>query len=124
MNVDWGALRTRATEVAQRAYVPYSDFRVGAAALVDDGRIVVGCNVENASYGLTLCAECGLVSALHESGGGRLVAVAVTGPDGEDVVCCGRCRQLLREHGGVDVLVNERPLSYWLPESFGPEHLA
>jgi cytidine deaminase len=123
VNVDWAGLRAAAAQVARRAYVPYSEFRVGAAALVDDGRIVVGCNVENASYGLTLCAECGLVSALHESGGGRLVAVAVTGSDGEDIVCCGRCRQLLREHGGVDVLVNERPLSYWLPESFGPEHL-
>ena len=121
--VDWTALRAAATAVASRAYVPYSGFRVGAAGLVDDGRVVVGCNVENASYGLTLCAECGLVSALHESGGGRLVAVAVTGPDGTDIVCCGRCRQLLREHGGVDGLVNERPLSYWLPESFGPEWL-
>jgi cytidine deaminase len=97
---------------------------VGAAGLVDDGRVVTGCNVENASYGLTLCAECGLVSDLHATGGGRLLAVAVTGPDGEDIVCCGRCRQLLREHGGTEVLVNEKPLSYWLPESFGPEFLA
>jgi cytidine deaminase len=121
--VDWDALRAAATDAAQRAYAPYSSFRVGAAGLVDDGRVVAGCNVENASYGLTLCAECGLVSALHASGGGRLVAVAVTGPAGEDIVCCGRCRQLLREHGGTDVLVNEKPLSYWLPESFGPEDL-
>lgn len=121
--VDWRALRAAATAAAARAYVPYSEFRVGAAALVDDGRVVTGCNVENASYGLTLCAECGLVSDLHATGGGRLLAVAVTGPDGEDIVCCGRCRQLLREHGGTEVLVNERPLSYWLPESFGPEFL-
>ena len=124
VDVDWAALRRAATEAAGRAYAPYSAFRVGAAAVVDDGRIVTGCNVENASYGLTLCAECGLVSDLHATGGGRLVAVAVTGPDGEDIVCCGRCRQLLREHGGTSVLVNEKPLSYWLPESFGPEHLA
>jgi cytidine deaminase len=122
-DIDWPALRAAACAAAANAYVPYSNFAVGAAALVDDGRVVVGCNVENASYGLTLCAECSLVSALHGSGGGRLVAVAVTGPDGADIVCCGRCRQLLREHGGVDVLVNERPLSYWLPESFGPEWL-
>ena len=122
-DVDWAGLRAAATAAARSAYAPYSEFRVGAAGLVDDGRIVVGCNVENASYGLTLCAECGVVSALHESGGGRLVAVAVTGPDGGDIVCCGRCRLLHREHGGVDVLVNERPLSYWLPESFGPEWL-
>lgn len=121
--VDWTRLRAAATAVARQAYVPYSRFAVGAAGLVDDGRVVVGCNVENASYGLTLCAECGLVSELHASGGGRLVAVAVTGPDGGDIVCCGRCRQLLREHGGTDVLVNERPLSYWLPDSFGPEDL-
>ena len=120
-SLDWASLRAAASAAAANAYVPYSGFRVGAAGLVDDGRVVVGCNVDNASYGLTLCAECGLVSALHQTGGGRLVAV--TGPDGADIVCCGRCRQLLREHGGVDVLVNERPLSYWLPESFGPEWL-
>ena len=89
----------------------------------DDGRIVVGCNVENASYGLTLCAECGLVSSLHATGGGRLVAVAVTDPDGTDLSCCGRCRQLLHEAGGPDLLVNERPLREWLPGAFGPEDL-
>ena len=121
--IDWDALRAASTAAAAQAYAPYSNFRVGAAGLVDDGRIVTGCNVENASYGLTLCAECGLVSALHASGGGRLVAVAVTGPEGDDIVCCGRCRQLLREHGGTEVLVNEKPMSYWLPESFGPEWL-
>ena len=121
--VDWDVLRTAAREAMTHAYAPYSHFPVGVAGLVDDGRVVTGCNVENASYGLTLCAECGLVSSLHAGGGGRLVAVAVTGPDGGDVVCCGRCRQLLREHGGTEVLVNEKPLSWWLPESFGPEWL-
>ena len=121
--VDWDALRAAAREAMTHAYAPYSKFPVGVAGLVDDGRVVTGCNVENASYGLTLCAECGLVSSLHAGGGGRLVAVAVTGPDGGDVVCCGRCRQLLREHGGTEVLVNEKPLSWWLPESFGPEWL-
>jgi cytidine deaminase len=122
--VDWFALRRAAVDVAHRAYARYSGFRVGAAGLVDDGRVVVGCNVENASYGLTLCAECGLVSALHASGGGRLVAVAVCGPDGRDLSCCGRCRQLLSEAGGPDLVVNERPIDEWLPGAFGPGDLA
>src|SRR5690606_40634493 len=119
----WPSLRDRAIEVSRRAYSPYSRYPVGAAALVDDGRTVVGCNVENASYGLTLCAECGLVSSLHATGGGRLVAVAVTDPGGTDLSCCGRCRQLLHEAGGPDLLVNERPLREWLPGAFGPEDL-
>ena len=121
--VDWDALRAAAAEVAQRAYAPYSRFRVGAAGLVDDGRVVVGCNVENASYGLTLCAECGLVSALQSGGGGRLVAVAVCDPDGRDLSCCGRCRQLLYEAGGPELSVNETPITDWLPGAFGPEDL-
>jgi cytidine deaminase len=117
--VDWDALRERAREAMSHAYAPYSGFPVGVAALVDDGRTVVGCNVENASYGLTLCAECGLVSSLHATGGGRLVAVAVTNPDGQDLACCGRCRQLLFEAGGPELLVNEVPMSEWLPGAFG-----
>jgi cytidine deaminase len=121
--IDWAALRAAAADVARRAYMPYSEFPVGAAGLVDDGRVVVGCNVENASYGLTLCAECGLVSSLHATGGGQLVAVAVTDPDGRDLACCGRCRQLLLEAGGPDLLVNERPMRDWLPGAFGPDDL-
>ncbi|HEY2998193.1 MAG TPA: cytidine deaminase [Acidimicrobiales bacterium] len=121
--IDWEALRAAAAGVARHAYMPYSHFPVGAAGLVDDGRVVVGCNVENASYGLTLCAECGLVSALHAGGGGRLVAVAVTDPEGHDLAPCGRCRQLLSEAGGPDLAVNERPLREWLPDAFGPDHL-
>jgi cytidine deaminase len=121
--IDWEALRSSAAEVARRAYSPYSGFAVGAAGLVDDGRVVVGCNVENASYGLTLCAECGLVSALHAGGGGRLVAVAVCDPRGSDIPCCGRCRQLLYEAGGPELAVNERPIGEWLPGAFGPEEL-
>jgi cytidine deaminase len=121
--VDWDALRAAAARVARSAYAPYSGFRVGAAGLVDDGRVVRGCNVENASYGVTLCAECGLVSALHATGGGRLVAVAVTGPEGNDLSCCGRCRQLLWEAGGADLVVNGRPMSFWLPDAFGPNDL-
>jgi cytidine deaminase len=106
LDVDWDQLRALATQVADRAYAPYSRLHVGAAGLVDDGRVVVGCNVENASYGLTLCAECGLVSALHASGGGRLVAVAVVQGDGSPLMPCGRCRQLLWEAGGPDLLVD------------------
>jgi cytidine deaminase len=121
--VDWDELRTAAAEAAQRAYAPYSSFKVGAAGLTDDGRIVVGCNVENASYGLTLCAECGLVSALHAGGRGRLVAVAVSDPDGRALSCCGRCRQLLYEAGGSELLVNEVRMAELLPGAFGPEDL-
>lgn len=121
--IDWELLRARALEVAERAYVPYSHFRVGAAALVDDGRIIVGCNVENASYGLGLCAECALVSMLHVTGGGRLVAVVTVG-NGRPVMPCGRCRQLLFEHGGHELLVDgtgePQPMSAVLPHAFGP----
>jgi cytidine deaminase len=126
--VDWDLLRRRAIDASARAYAPYSQFRVGAAGLVDDGRVVVGCNVENASYGLTLCAECGLVSALHASGGGRLVAVVTVANGGEHVMPCGRCRQLLYEHGGADCLVDgdgtRRTVAELLPSAFGPERLA
>ncbi len=104
--VDWDALRRAAAAAAEGAYAPYSGLRVGAAALVDDGRTVVGCNVESASYGLTLCAECGVVSNLHASGGGRLVALCCVSPDSERALWpCGRCRQLLHEHGGPSLLI-------------------
>ncbi|SFL23412.1 cytidine deaminase [Streptomyces pini] len=125
---DWPALRERARELMSRAYVPYSKYPVGAAALVDDGRIVGGCNVENASYGIGLCAECGLVSELAATGGGRLVAFTCCDGRGEILMPCGRCRQLLWEHGGpnlaVDTASGVRPLSDLLPDAFGPEHLA
>lgn len=100
MVVDWLRLRAAAAEAADRAYAPYSGLRVGAAGETSDGRIVVGCNVENASFGLTLCAECGLVSALHASGGGTLAAVSVMSGDGHRLLPCGRCRQLLMEAAG------------------------
>jgi cytidine deaminase len=103
--VDWEALHTAAIEIMGRAYAPYSKFPVGVAGLVDDGRIVVGCNVENASYGLGLCAECGMVSALAASGGGRLVAVYCVDAKGNALAPCGRCRQLLLEHGGKELQV-------------------
>jgi cytidine deaminase len=106
MAIDWPALRVAAAEVAQRAHAPYSRLRVGAAGQAGDGRFVVGCNVENASYGLTLCAECGLVSALHATGGGPLVAVSVVSGDGQRLLPCGRCRQLLLEAGGPGLLVD------------------
>jgi len=127
MDVDWDALRRVATEVMGRAYAPYSNFPVGAAGLVDDGRIVSGCNVENASFPVGLCAECGLVSMLHASGGGRLVAVAVVGRDGGVLMPCGRCRQLLWEHGGPEALLDTPegvlPLRDVLPQAFGPDDL-
>ena len=106
---DWAALRAAAVEAMGRAYAPYSNFPVGAAAVVDDGRIVVGCNVENASYGLGLCAECGLVSALVASGGGRLVALSCVDAAGAPLMPCGRCRQLLWEAGGPGCLVEAFP---------------
>ena len=113
---------------SSHAYAPYSGFPVGAAALVDDGRLVTGCNVENASFGLGLCAECGLVSALHASGGGRLVAVVCVAGTGAILMPCGRCRQLLWEHGGAECLVDtpsgNLPMSALLPQAFGPEDLA
>ncbi|HZN71573.1 MAG TPA: cytidine deaminase, partial [Micromonosporaceae bacterium] len=104
--VDWVALRAAAVEVMRRAYAPYSKFPVGAAALVDDGRIVVGCNVENAAYGVVLCAECGMVSQLHATGGGRLVAMACVNGGGDPLLPCGRCRQLLWEQDGPRMLVD------------------
>ena len=125
--VDWEALRSAAREIMERAYVPYSRFPVGAAALVDDGRVVVGCNVENASYGVTLCAECGLVSALAASGGGRLVAFSCVDGHGNVLMPCGRCRQLLYEHGGPDLLLETvsgvRSMREVLPDAFGPADL-
>jgi cytidine deaminase len=104
--IDWSALRAAAAEVAERAHAPYSRLRVGAAGVTGDGRLIVGCNVENASYGLTLCAECGLVSALHATGGGTLAAVSVVSGDGQRLLPCGRCRQLLIEAGGPSLLVD------------------
>ncbi len=125
--VDWVALRARAAEAMGHAYAPYSDFPVGVAGLVDDGRVVVGCNVENASYGVGLCAECGMVSALHAGGGGRLVAVACVDRRGTALMPCGRCRQLLWEQGGAQCLVDTptgpQPMSQVLPAAFGPDDL-
>lgn len=133
MNIDWARLRAAATDVAGRAYAPYSGLRVGAAGLAADGRIVTACNVENASFGLTLCAECGLVSALHAGGPDAgdtpaLVAVAVVAGDGDPLLPCGRCRQLLLEAGGPALLVGTAsgplPLGELLPAAFGGADLA
>ena len=123
----WDALRAEAVAASAHAYAPYSRFRVGAAALVDDGRTVVGCNVENAAYGVTLCAECGLVSSLHVTGGGRLTHFVCVNGDGEVIMPCGRCRQLLWENGGaeLEVMTPEGVLAMdqVLPQAFGPENL-
>jgi cytidine deaminase len=122
-------LRAEAVRLAARAYAPYSGYPVGAAALVDDGRIVSGCNVENSGYGVTLCAECGLVSDLIAGGGGRLVAFTCVDADGRVITPCGRCRQLLSEHAAPGLLV-ETPeggtitIEQLLPGAFGPAHLA
>jgi cytidine deaminase len=127
MVIDWDLLRDEALKAMKRAYVPYSHFPVGVAALVDDGRIVTGCNVENASYGLTLCAECGLVSSLVATGGGRLVAFTCVDINGNPLMPCGRCRQLLQEHGGpqLQLMTDQgvKPLSELLPWAFGPEEI-
>ena len=124
---DWDELKAAAVEVMGRAYAPYSRYPVGAAALADDGRRVVGCNVENAAYGVVLCAECGLVSQLHATGGGRLTHFVCVDGAGEVIMPCGRCRQLLFEHGGPDLLVwtvsGVRPMSEVLPDAFGPDDL-
>ena len=126
--IDWKSLRDKATRAAQGAYAPYSGFPVGAAALVDDGRIVTGCNVENVSYGLSLCAECAVVCALHSTGGGRLRAVVCVDGGGALLMPCGRCRQVLLEHGGPDLLVDHpdgpRRLAVLLPDAFGPQDIA
>lgn len=125
--VDWEKLREAATTAAASAYCPYSGLRVGAAALVDDGRQVVGCNVENASYGVGLCAECAMAGQLWLTGGGRLVAVACRSGDGDLLMPCGRCRQILYEFGGPDCLLDTpagpMPMSEVLPHAFGPDQL-
>lgn len=126
-DLDWDALREAAVEAMRTAYAPYSGFPVGVAGLVDDGRLVTGCNVENAAYGVGLCAECGMVSDLHRSGGGRLVAVACVDADGAPLMPCGRCRQLIWEHGGQEcrLLTPEgvQSMQEVLPQAFGGQDL-
>jgi cytidine deaminase len=125
--IPWETLRQRARHATTLSYAPYSHITVGASAITDDGRFVDGSNVENASFGLTLCAECSLVSDLAQKGGGRLRAVSIVAGDGEPILPCGRCRQLLFEHGGNALLLDAgdegtpRALSDLLPDAFGPE---
>ena len=125
--VDWDQLRKSAGEAMERAYAPYSGYRVGAAALAEDGRLVAGCNVENAGYGVTLCAECGLVSQLHLTGGGKLTHFVCVNGEREVIMPCGRCRQLLSENGARDLqlLTPEglRSIDEVLPQAFGPADL-
>lgn len=124
----WPELHRTAVDAVGCAYAPYSGYHVGAAALVDDGRTVSGCNVENAGYGVTLCAECGLVSELVRGGGGRLTHFVCVNAAGEVIMPCGRCRQLLFEHGGTDLLLwtrsGLRTMAEVLPDAFGPDDLA
>ena len=126
--VDWDGLTAEAVEAMSHAYAPYSRFSVGAAALVDDGRVVKGCNVENAAYGVALCAECGLVSQLHLTGGGRLTHFVCVNGDREVIMPCGRCRQLLWENGGPTLelmtVSGVRTMDEVLPDAFGPDDLA
>ncbi|MDE0547361.1 cytidine deaminase [Microbacterium sp. C7(2022)] len=126
-DIDWDELRAGATAAMERAYAPYSRYKVGAAALVSDGRIVTGCNVENASYGVGLCAECGLVSELQMSGGGQLVAFVCVNGLGETIMPCGRCRQLLYEFALPGMLLETvsgiRTIDEVLPDAFGPRDL-
>jgi cytidine deaminase len=125
---DWDALKAAAEEAVTHAYAPYSHFSVGAAASVDDGRVVTGCNVENAAYGVALCAECGLVSQLHITGGGRLTHFVCVNGDREVIMPCGRCRQLLFENGGPGLLLwtvsGVKTMDEVLPDAFGPDDLA
>lgn len=127
MTIDWDQLDAAAEAIMQRAYAPYSCFKVGVAGLVDDGRIVTGCNVENAAYGVGLCAECGMVSELHATGGGTLVAVSCVDQHGAALMPCGRCRQLLWEHGTPETLLKTPegilPMREILPQAFGPDDL-
>ena len=127
MDINWEQLHLAANDVMQKAYAPYSNFKVGVAGLVSDGRIVVGCNSENASYGVGLCAECGLISSLTATGGGRLIAVVCVDGKGEYLSPCGRCRQLLFEHGGPEALLmtddGPQKMSAMLPWAFGPDDL-
>jgi cytidine deaminase len=126
-NIPWDALRDAAVDAMHKAYVPYSKFPVGAAALVDDGRIISGCNVENASYGLTLCAECALVSSLAMTGGGKLVAFYCVDGKQNVLMPCGRCRQLLFEHSApgmiLETVSGQRTIEQVLPDAFGPRDL-
>ena len=126
--IDWDVLRDKARSMIGRAYAPYSRYPVGAAGITAEGGVVAGCNVENVSYGLGLCAECAVVCALVSGGGGRLIALSCVGPDGAALMPCGRCRQVLLEHGGPDLLIDHpagpRALHQLLPDAFGPDDLA
>lgn len=127
MNIDWEKLRAAAIEAMNKAYVPYSNFPVGAAALTDDGRVVAGCNIENASYGVTLCAECSLVSELFRTGPGKLVAFYCVDKHNNVLMPCGRCRQLLYEHSAKGMLLQTvsgiKTIDEVLPDAFGPRDL-
>lgn len=127
MEINWAELKQAATAAMKLAYAPYSRYPVGAAALTDKGEIISGCNVENASYGIGLCAECSLVSELFRRGGGKLVAFSCVDGEGQTLMPCGRCRQLLYEHRAPGMLLDTvsgiKTIDEVLPDAFGPQHL-
>lgn len=128
VHIDWQKLTAEASEAMKKSYSPYSNYAVGAAALTSDGRMVSGCNIENASLGITLCAECSLVSDLFRTGGGKLIAFACVDGQGQALMPCGRCRQLLFEHAAPGMLIQSvsgiRTIEEMLPDAFGPERLS
>jgi cytidine deaminase len=127
MEINWEQLRLKALEASKNSYAPYSNYPVGAAAIVDDGRVVTGANVENASYGLTLCAECSMVSELFATGGGKLVAFSCVDSSGNVIMPCGRCRQLLSEHAAHGMMLETvsgiKSIDEVIPDAFGPRDL-
>lgn len=127
MEINWEQLRLKALEASKNSYAPYSNYPVGAAAIVDDGRVITGANVENASYGLTLCAECSMVSELFATGGGKLVAFSCVDSTGAVIMPCGRCRQLLSEHAAHGMMLETvsgiKSIEEVIPDAFGPKDL-
>jgi cytidine deaminase len=125
--INWDALRQAANAAMAKAYVPYSKYPVGVAALTTSGLIISGCNVENVSYGLTLCAECSLVSALTMAEAGKLVAFTCVDGTGKILMPCGRCRQLLFEHAApgmvLETVSGMKTIDQVLPDAFFPDEL-
>lgn len=131
-NAPWSQLEAAAAAALSQAYAPYSKYRVGAAALTSDGRLISGCNIENAAYGVTLCAECAMVGQLFATGGGKLSYFLCLGQreghEPELITPCGRCRQLLFEHRAADLELKTArgimSMEQLLPDAFGPDNIS